>query len=637
VTAQEETALLAVALPVPADRAKSPITLTRPSERTTTLLLHVAVLVALPLLLLLLNDSWNSGWVTTPNGAEWVEVGNNRQAPPPGLLVNHTQDYLDTPISWVDPFVYQSFFLDLKGTLNLHQEEYGWRLYYHSRLPWLLLGNAAYSVAPPATANLLLHLVLFYVATFALYATVRMATKNDLAALVAAALLGVNTYFLASIGWNYLDGFGATLILLTLALLTKAAVSDAWRLPMLLAGAAIMTAVSVNIFLVIVMPGAAAWYLLLNTRRHSHGLIAGGALVLAGGALGVAFYSLINLYLTGDPLYFMPQIWWATVDAEPARRDLYPEAGWIVIPGAALVLSIALAVLAAARRIQRRAVSEGEALGLAGAVAFLLVGGVYAYLNFLTKSNVLEHSIYVTYLIPFAFLAIGTAAHHVSSTWSVSPKQQAWFVAGLVLCLFAPFALAQLRFMPGCPEGCLSSGSLQFLLAATVALIAVAVVTRSARVGLALLVVYSLINVGVADQRALTFSISERQAMHRQSAMVFDTQALVDKHNVDHDLLYWLDLSDAHGWVHAAVAGQNLWDNRLVSLEFPKIRNAVELKDGDRVMLASSTRDDDTVRRADEALAPQGMHLDVFDTSRVQRDGDGFDVIIATVKPVARP
>src|SRR5262245_2215584 len=106
---------------------------------------NVAVLLALPILLLLINNSWSSGWVETPPGSAWVEAGNKRTSPPTGWLVNYSAKSLDTPIGWVDPYIYQSFFLDLKGTLRHQKEQYQMSSYYPSRLPWLLLGSAVYS------------------------------------------------------------------------------------------------------------------------------------------------------------------------------------------------------------------------------------------------------------------------------------------------------------------------------------------------------------------------------------------------------------------------------------------------------------------------------------------------------------
>jgi hypothetical protein len=600
---------------------------------TTNLLFDIAALIALPILLLILNNSWSFGWVDTPPGSVWIDAGNRKEAPPPGWLVNYTADSLDTPIGWVDPYIYQSFFLDLRSNLLLHKESWA-DSYYPSRLPWLLLGNAVYSIASPETANLLLRLLLFYVAIFSLYSIVRLVTSNDLAALVAALLLGVNTYFLWAIGWNYVDGFGVTIILLMLALLTKAAISETWRMALALGGIAAATAVSVNIFLVVVMPGALLWYLSINAKRRCHGRVASVALMIAGGVTAFTVFGLINQYLTGNPLYLLPQISWVVSGPTASTRHLYPEAGWLVIPGAAAAISLVFVLLGVYRRVCRRSFSEAESLGITSAAVFLQLLGIFAFLEFFSRSNVLEHAFYASYLLPFAYLVIGTAAHLISSRCAVPARLRPLFVAGLILCLLAPFALAQLRFMPGCPEGCLSSGRLQLLLVAAFGLITIALFTRNVRVGLALLMVFSLVNVGVADRRVLTFSSSEREAMHHRSSMVFDADAVVQRHNAHNDMRYWIDLADQFGWVYSAVAGQNLWNQRLVSLEFPKLRPNVELIPGDRIVLASASGDD-IVLRANETLIPYAIHLEVFEQSRIQRGKDGFDLFLTTVMPGA--
>jgi len=281
-------------------------------------------------------------------------------------------------------------------------------------------------------------------------------------------------------------------------------------------------------------------------------------------------------------------------------------------------------------------VSEAEAPGIMAACVFLLTLGVYAYLEFFTYSTVMEHPFYVIYLLPFAYLVVGTSVHLVSSADVVRSMQRHLVVAGLAICLIAPFALAPLRFMPGCPEGCLSSGWLQLLVVAALGLIAVALSLRSVPFGITLLVVFSLINVGVADQRVMAFSGTERAAMHNRASMVFDAAALVSENNPRKDMRFWIDLTDPYGWVYSAVAGQNLWNKRLVSLEFPRVRPNVELNPGDRVMLATGTGDD-IVLKANDALAPRALHLEVFERSRVQRGKDGFDVFLTTVMPAAQP
>jgi hypothetical protein len=603
--------------------------------RLTSLRLDLAVLIVFPLLLLLVNNSWSYGWVKTPSGATWVKAGNQQEAPPPGWLVNYRANSLDTPIAWVDTFVYQSFFLDLKGNLNLQSET--WRgSYYPSRLPWLLLGNAVYSLAPPEAANVILRLVLFYVAIFSLYYTVRTVTRNDLAGLVSALVLGVNTYFLWAIGWNYVDGFAIATLLLMLAFLTRAAVSSSSKVPLFLAGVTAATVVSVNLFLIVVAPAALVWYLAINGRHQKHGRYASVAWVIAGGAAGVTAYGLTNFALTGEFFYLAPQIVWAKSSPTPSIRPLYPEAGWLVMPGAAAVLSALFVLIAGWRRLAKRALDEAESLALASGVVFLLVAGVFACLELFTTSNVLEHPFYASYLLPFVSLVAGAAVHLVGGKLDVPLRTRGLVIAGVVTALLAPFVVGSLRFMPGCPDGCLESNRTQILIVMAVGLCTIAILTRTARAGLALLVVFSLLNVGVADRRVLAFSGSERQATQHSSALVLDADAFIREHDPHGEVRYWVDLTDRFGWVYAAVAGQHLWNQRLLSLEFPRLRPDVKLIAGMQVMLASVDDDETVIARANEALVPQGFHVEVFDKARIQRGNDGFHLYLTKVISGAR-
>jgi len=142
--------------------------------------------------------------------------------------------------------------------------------------------------------------------------------------------------------------------------------------------------------------------------------------------------------------------------------------------------------------------------------------------------------------------------------------------------------------------------------------------------------VLSLVNVGIADQRVFAFSDLQSEAMHRKSLMVFDAAAVVRRQNANGDMRFWIDLTDPFGWVYAGVAGENLWDMRLVSLEFPKLRPNVQLAPGERIMLASELGDD-VILRANERLADEDIHLEVFERSRVQRGQDSFDIFLTNV------
>jgi len=117
---------------------------------------YLAAIVCFPLVVLLVNDSW---------------------AFPP-------------PERWIDPYIYTGYFQDLVQHLNVFS-----KAYYGTRLPWILLGAAVHSALPFELAQYVLRLILFYIAAFSLFATIRMLFHNNVAATMAVFALGADTYF----------------------------------------------------------------------------------------------------------------------------------------------------------------------------------------------------------------------------------------------------------------------------------------------------------------------------------------------------------------------------------------------------------------------------------------------------------
>jgi len=579
------------------------IKLSLPVKRLTTneISLDLLFLLAFPFVLLLVNDSWS---------------------------------FL-TPSLWVDPYIYEGFFWDLKKNLLLHKAALEFP-YYSSRLPWLLMGNAAHSIASPDTANLILRLSLLYVSVLSLYAVVRMAWRNGLAALIAALVLGANTAFLWSIGWDYVDGPGITLILLTLALLTRAATSDSWPVALWLSGVVAATTVSVNIFLVVVMPSLLVWYLLVNARRSKHRVDQSVACMIIGGLSGIGVFGLVNMHLTGDFNYLQAQIDAArTIDASAYDTNAFSTAGWLVVPGLAAFLSAVALSLVTYLRLSKRSLSEAEFLGATSAVCFLLVLGIYLYMQLLTTSEVLMFSYYANFLLPFAFVVVGASISLAFTGFAPTPPLRLLAALLAVIGVLAPFIFAELRFARGCPTVCLSSERIQLLFVAGTGLVALAALTRSASFALAGLLVLSLVNVNVGDRRIFSFSEAQSEAGHRRFLMVFDAASIVRSHNPEGELRHWLSASDPYGWVYAGVAGQNLWNARLVGLEFPRIRPSASLQAGQSLALYSASKDD-AISSANESLMARELHLEVFDQVRVTRGPDSFTIFFTCVTPGSR-
>src|SRR5262249_52954355 len=116
------------------------------------------------------------------------------------LLINCDWAVVDPLSGWLDPWIYTGFFLNLRHHLHLFPGTY-----YGSRLGWVIPGYVVHHAFSPVVANYILRLALFYGTILPLYFVLRE-TVHRRAALVGAMMMGCYTWFLFSIGWDYVDG-----------------------------------------------------------------------------------------------------------------------------------------------------------------------------------------------------------------------------------------------------------------------------------------------------------------------------------------------------------------------------------------------------------------------------------------------
>ena len=215
------------------------------------------------------------------------------------MLVNDSWTFLQP--SGIDPWVYTGYFFNLDKYLHVFPNTY-----YGSRFPWILLGAAVHSIFAPATATLVLRLLLYYGATFSLYVVVRALWQNRTAALISAIVLGTHTQFLQAIGWNYPDGPAIVCLLIAAAFLAVALTGRLWQLWLFCAGIALLTAPSVHLFVAPLSLLLALGFLMNNLKRGRDWV--DSILWMATGALfAFSVYAVIHLSITGDFFYIRGQ------------------------------------------------------------------------------------------------------------------------------------------------------------------------------------------------------------------------------------------------------------------------------------------------------------------------------------------
>ena len=176
----------------------------------------------------------------------------------PALVLWRQDNALYTGAGYLDPWFYLGFFRNLanfKGSVFPFT-------YYGSRLSWILPGALIHTLFPPLAANCILHLAVQSVATVSLFTTLRIAAGARRAFLATMAF-SVNPWLWNATGWDYVDGVGVAYCLLTMALLTSAAVQPVKRWTLLAAGMALAALVYSNLFWVALAPLLPLYYMAL--------------------------------------------------------------------------------------------------------------------------------------------------------------------------------------------------------------------------------------------------------------------------------------------------------------------------------------------------------------------------------------
>jgi hypothetical protein len=293
----------------------------------------------------------------------------------------------------IDSWLYLGYFRNLFEYKQVYRATY-----YGSRLSWILPGWTAHAWLGPLIGSYVLHLAVHLTATLSLFEILRRSIAIR-AAFLATFVFSVSPQLNAATGSDYIDGAGIAYCLLGMALLTSPERPRARTL--IAGGAALAACVYTNLFWIALMPAAAIGCVtLVGSVKRCGRMAAWGAV---GAALLTAALCAVNYRLDG--------LWWFYEPSLRAARELLAMKNfwfrgllgdfglepWLWIPAIALVLSI----LELVRRSGRA--RTGFALAYLAALAAM------CYFQFARRQPVLGLSFYASYLLPFAFLVIGSA------------------------------------------------------------------------------------------------------------------------------------------------------------------------------------------------------------------------------------
>jgi 4-amino-4-deoxy-L-arabinose transferase-like glycosyltransferase len=339
----------------------------------------------------------------------------------PWLIFVRIPDWFYTPPGFIDPWFYLGHFLRFPQFVQGFNPTY-----YGSRLSWNLVGHLIHQLFPPLVANAVLHIGVYSIAVVCLYAIIRR-TLSRPTALVTSVLMGTYSYFLAAVGWDYVDGMGIAYSLVTLFCLTRAAESPRRWLWLGLAGVSFGATIHTNLVWFVLTPSFGLYYVLTEQRirvyqRLMLGLIWGSC----GGLLLTVLLGLTNWAYGGQFLFFMPSVDMALhYDARPFTKPLsqwLPKAYWLVPIGLFGVTSLVVCLWQ--RWQQRQWNWRSHRFGL---MLWVNVATFIGLFNLQNRPG-LQAPFLASFLIPFLFLAIATL---LEKTLNGFGERALWLFVGL--------------------------------------------------------------------------------------------------------------------------------------------------------------------------------------------------------------
>jgi hypothetical protein len=466
------------------------------------------------------------------------------------LIVLWRQDNtLFTGYGYLDPWFYLGFFRNLvEFKRNLYPGTY-----YGSRLSWVLPGAALHSLFSPVAANCLLHLGVHTVATVSLFLTLKW-VAGARRAFLAAMLFSVNPWLWSATGWDYVDGIAIAYCLLTVALLTWAALQPGRRWALVVAGMAMAGLAYCNLYWVTLAWLLPLGYIAMTWAWHrTPPLRSFFALCLwfgAGCVIVTVALGAVNWFLDGHFFFYAPSV----LEALKIRgnnlkwfdlpwKNGAPSA-WLMFAAVAAVTAVA--ILATRLRNWTR---PGNAAPVLFSAQLLCALAWMAYTQ-AHGNPVLGIYYYASDLLPFTFLVIGV-----------------WFWPGLesvktrtwVLICLAAAALFGLVWMDRV------AGFLAAVPHAALAGIAALVVSlpfrrRAAGVALSLAGSALLLAVGVGPR----YAGLQAHAFRRQYESIMDARARVETVRRGAAVRFLYDLADSAAPDATALSSTYPWSGSLI-------------------------------------------------------------------------
>jgi hypothetical protein len=355
---------------------------------------------------------------------------------------------------WFDPWGFLGMYLDYEYLSSLNQS------YGMTRLPSIILHFFAYKFFDTYWAVVTTTLLKFYLCIIPLYWSLCELTKNRFTSLISVFLLSFFPYFLSSLGWNYVDGFGIAFISLATAFLIAACTKENWRLWLFLAGFCQAYMVFNYLFVVVFALVQVMVFIAYNQTHEKKPLFPCSLFFGMGAFFATASLSSFSYYFNGTILFFWPQIEAALHLTSLAHVVSGKDSVWYmpfnqwVRKSTFLfltVFSLILSIFYFAERFKafRQNLTDIFSLPNLIILQFLVTFAIYVAQDCLGL-HMLQNFFVACYLLPFAVLTLGI----ILSEKMPSFRYENWIALGIVTIFYMFFSLKGNAAVVGRSWGC---------------------------------------------------------------------------------------------------------------------------------------------------------------------------------------
>jgi len=510
----------------------------------------------------------------------------------PAFLCLVVRDWVFSTSGYIDPYIYLGYFRNFEHYFTFFGDTY-----YGTRLPFIIPGYICYKIFPPLLANYVLHLGFYYLALFSLYFILRMAV-NRRAALLTAVLMGFYPYFLAAVGWDYVDGVAIAYFLLTILLMTLAvksprvtqttnltqngspALSKRHVLLLFLAGMSFAALIYTTTFMLIMIPSLVLYYLVMRPQSWSI-LLKSALIAVSGVILATIILGIVNVLAGGSFLFFGPSILIAGRMLIGSNPWLIPGYTWLlhvpfmVFPFFIFITSL-LFLIVSLRRVKSGRFTTNSLLQVARdnifSLCHLLNFVLMLILQLLGRPS-FQIPYYATYLLPTAFLAAGA---QLALPLSLLSKSQYKVTAAIIISLLTGSYF--LYFHTPVRSVIRCSDSIWYASAVLVAgALCLSVAGRSKRTVSTLLIALALMfftstNITLMATNCAYCACEQRQ---QDFLAVIKGDDIIRTYDTAGNLLFWYSYTEPLGKLYTSIASTHLWGYRLINDKFPDVKRQI--------------------------------------------------------------